>query len=375
MNKITNQDSQSISILRFPLATMIVVLHSMNVENMNVNIPWELYNASFTKTILDILRVFFSRVLGHIVVPCFMIISGYLFFIKFEKWNWHLYKNKLQNRIKTLFIPYILWNIIPVLISLLWLRHENLISNYLNEIQETGILNMFWSYRGMNEVSFFNIPIFCIGTPFNTPLWFLRDLIIFILFSPIIFVLIKRVFYPILIILILWSLNGGNADVYALMWFYIGASFSIKNISISKFSTNSSRIIIPIFILSGSIKLFSFHEGDMLLWEKIIHTLSIMSGISTIFIIASKIKCQLSNRYKKYIASSSFLIYVLHMEFLWRSQMFLEQLIFINAKNNVWQAFAVYSISVFTTIAGLLITNFIMIKYFPRLNYILTANR
>lgn len=63
------------------------------------------------------------------------------------------------------------------------------------------------------------------------------------------------------------------------------------------------------------------------------------------------------------------------MEFLWRSQMFLEQLIFINAKNNVWQAFAVYSISVFTTIAGLLITNFIMIKYFPRLNYILTANR
>ena len=30
MNKITNQDSQSISILRFPLATMIVVLHSMN---------------------------------------------------------------------------------------------------------------------------------------------------------------------------------------------------------------------------------------------------------------------------------------------------------------------------------------------------------
>lgn len=74
MNKITNQDSQSISILRFPLATMIVVLHSMNVENMNVNIPWELYNASFTTTILDILRVFFSRVLGHIVVPCFEVI-------------------------------------------------------------------------------------------------------------------------------------------------------------------------------------------------------------------------------------------------------------------------------------------------------------
>ena len=375
MNKITEQDSRNISLLRFPLATMIVVLHSMNVENMNVNIPWELYNMPFTTTILDILRVFFSRVLGHIVVPCFMIISGYLFFVKFEKWDWTFYKNKLQNRIKTLLIPYILWNIIPVLISLLWLRHGNLISNYLNEIQETGILNMFWNYRGMNEVSFFNIPLFSIGTPFNTPLWFLRDLIVFILFSPIIFVLIKKAFYLILIILILWSLNGGNADVNALMWFYIGASFSIKNISISKFSLSSPKIIISIFILTGSIKLLSFHEGDMLLWEKIVNTLSIMSGISTIFIIISKQRWKLSNNYKKYIASSSFLIYVLHMEFLWRSQMFLEQLIFINAKNNVWQAFAVYSISVLTTIVGLLITNLIMVKYFPRLNYLLTANR
>lgn len=79
MNKISNQDSQAISLLRFPLATMIVVLHSMNVENMNVNIPWELYNAPFETNILDILRVLLSRVLGHTVVPCFMLISGYLF--------------------------------------------------------------------------------------------------------------------------------------------------------------------------------------------------------------------------------------------------------------------------------------------------------
>lgn len=375
MNKISNQDSQTISLLRFPLATMIVVLHSMNVENMNVNIPWELYNAPFETSVLDILRVLLSRVLGHIVVPCFMFISGYLFFTKFEQWDWHLYKKKLQSRIKTLFIPYILWNIIPVLISLLWLHHRNLISNYLNKILETGILNMFWSYRGLNDISFFNVHFFYIGAPFNTPLWFLRDLIIFTLISPLIFMGVRKMFFPILAILILWALNGGNADIYALMWFYIGAGFNIKNISISKFNIDLSKIIIPVFFFSSCIKLFTFHEGDMVLWEKIINTLSILSGISTTFIIASKIKWKLSDKYKKYIASSSFLIYVLHMEFLWRSQMFLKQLIFIHATNNVWQEFAVYLISVFTTIIGLLLVNLILIKYFPRLNYILTANR
>lgn len=99
-----------------------------------------------------------------------------------------------------------------------------------------------------------------------------------------------------------------------------------------------------------------------------------MSGIYIVFMIASCIKLQISDNYKKYIASSSFLIYVFHMELLWRSHVFLK-LVFANVTNNAWQAFAVYLISVLTTIIGLLIINYILVKYFPKFNYILTASR
>lgn len=73
MNKVSEKDSKVISILRFPLAAMIIVLHSMNVENKNVNIPWEFHHMPFDMFVFDILRVLFSRVLGHLVVPCFMV--------------------------------------------------------------------------------------------------------------------------------------------------------------------------------------------------------------------------------------------------------------------------------------------------------------
>lgn len=374
MDKISDTDSKIISILRFPLAIMIVVLHSMNVENINVNIPWELHNVPFEIAMFDILRVLFSRVLGHIVVPAFMVISGYLFFVKFKNWDWLLYKKKIQSRINTLFIPYVLWNIIPILITILWLHHANLISDYLNEICNKGILNIFWSYRGGDNVSFGKFHIFTIGFPFNVPLWFLRDLIIFTLISPLIYIAIRKAFLSILLILLLWSLNGGNADINALIWFYIGAGLSIKNISLSNHRPILRNIIVLLFILNGSLKLFTFHEGNMLLWEKIVNLLSIMSGIYIVFMLASCIKLQVSDNYKKYIASSSFLIYVFHMELLWRSHMFLK-LVFANATNNAWQAFAVYLISVLTTIVGLLIINYILVKYFPKANYILTANR
>lgn len=375
MNKVSEKDSKVISILRFPLAVMIIVLHSMNVENTNVDIPWEFHHVPFDMFVFDILRVLFSRVLGHLVVPCFMVISGYLFFIKFEKWDWGIYKNKIRSRIKTLFIPYILWNVIPVIITILWLHRAELISNYLNEIWNTGIFNMFWSYREEHVISFWGYQLFVVGSPFNTPLWFLRDLIIFVLISPLIYISIKKLFLPTFIIIILWTLNGGNSDIAALMWFFIGASFSLKNISMSNYSLKYKNAFIILFVLCAFMKLFTFHEGKMLLWEKIVNELSIFSGILSIFVIASYLRLHLSDTYKKYIASSSFLIYVLHMEFLWRSHLYLKQLIFTNTLDSAWQAFAVYFLSVPICIVGLLFTHYILIKYFPKLNVILTASR
>ena len=102
--------SATIDLLRFPLAIMVIFIH-MNPEVSN------LFDADFSLIsghgIYNVTGVLLSHVLTHIAVPTFYLISGFLFFINFQKWSWEGYKKKLSSRIKTLLVPYLLWNAIP----------------------------------------------------------------------------------------------------------------------------------------------------------------------------------------------------------------------------------------------------------------------
>ena len=51
-----------------------------------------------------------------VAVPVFFIISGYFFFYQTKAFGKEAYSKKLRKRIKTLLIPYLLWNLLPVLL-------------------------------------------------------------------------------------------------------------------------------------------------------------------------------------------------------------------------------------------------------------------
>lgn len=55
---------------------------------------------------------------GHsivvVAVPVFFIISGYFFFYNIKEFNSGVYVTKLKKRGRTLLIPYLLWNLLPV---------------------------------------------------------------------------------------------------------------------------------------------------------------------------------------------------------------------------------------------------------------------
>ncbi len=52
----------------------------------------------------------------RIAVPCFFLISGYLFFKKLEDWNLDMWKGKMVRRVHSLLIPYVLWNILAAIL-------------------------------------------------------------------------------------------------------------------------------------------------------------------------------------------------------------------------------------------------------------------
>ena len=48
----------------------------------------------------------------------YFFILGYVFFLKVTDFTPDVYKRKLRNRFKTLFIPFIVWNLVAVLVEL-----------------------------------------------------------------------------------------------------------------------------------------------------------------------------------------------------------------------------------------------------------------
>ena len=110
-----NLTSQTISSLRFPLAVMVVTIHARTLNDMDFIPVWP-------PSGMDIalgLQVLFSSVVCHVAMPIFYVMSGYLFFYKLTTFDGRTYKSKLRKRIKTLFVPYLLWNLMQILFTVL----------------------------------------------------------------------------------------------------------------------------------------------------------------------------------------------------------------------------------------------------------------
>ena len=199
---MTNDDllSKTISFLRFPLTVGVVFIHfnivndgfTINGIKCGLNNPdWYYYTINF-----------FSEVLPRLCVPLFFLISGFLFYYR-KNFNYNVYKQKLRTRTMTLLIPYFLWNIIAILITSSK-KLPFISSIFPNEsnmniiLSPERIFKTFFAYSP-NEGIFVN-PIIedattnvsLVPLPINTPMWYVRELIVMVIITPIIYWLIKR---------------------------------------------------------------------------------------------------------------------------------------------------------------------------------------
>lgn len=358
MDKVFHDDSRVIAWLRFPLAAMVVYLHSLNVEFTPIDILNDIRSASYDILFYDTIRILISRVLGHVVVPTFMFISGYLFFVKLDKWKWDIYLRKIRSRIHTLIIPYFLWIIIPVFINIVWLHKPLLISNYLFSIWEIGLWHI-------------------LTDPLNSVLWFLRDLIVLVFLSPVIYILLNKIKYILFIALFVLGLIFENTLIHTGFWFSLGGLFSMFSLSISNFSKRVKNIALWGFMFFGLLKLILYNDNvsDCILMflNNFISQSCILFGVFLCFYFSTTKKCK-NVQFPIWISSGSFLVYVLHMEVLWRVR-WLMNLFAGNIYTSPAWIFFVYIIAPIVTLCILVILNFLLRKFFPKINYILTASR
>lgn len=173
--------SSIITSVRFPLAVMVVYVHSFGEENVIISkIDWRSF--SF-ENLYDVIRVLVSGTISGIAVPSFFLISGYLFFQGLENWNWGIWRTKITRRIHTLMIPYLIWNVLRFLFNVLTMGalfiHGHRMEQFKVWLSENTDLFALWAMPAT-------------GMPVHTPFWFIRDLIVLVVLSPLSYFFFKK---------------------------------------------------------------------------------------------------------------------------------------------------------------------------------------
>ncbi len=230
------RDLQSMVIdwLRFPLAVSVVFIHAFGNPELDLAAVHALPFSS--ESLFNFLRIALSHVATHFAVPVFFMFSGFLFFYRLDDFTFSVYRQKLRRRAATLLVPYVIW-------LLLYLLH--------NEAHKMGAvlikgrpvstlwdwlspgIHLFWnsSVWGFNYHNWLGWPVPLTG-PALIPLWFLRDLMVVVFLTPLVYWLIRRFrLVPVLLLAFcyisgIWFRTPGFS-VGAFFWFSVGAYFSI----------------------------------------------------------------------------------------------------------------------------------------------------
>ena len=224
--------------LRLPLALAVVFIHSFGSPK-NVDMVRLHTDPLCWQSIYDFVRIAGSNVITHCAVPTFFMISGFLFFYKVQEWNFSVYKVKLKKRFWSLLVPYLLWIMLFILHTEIFklggvLLHGKPLSGMWKYVTDNGGLNMLWDSTlwGGYYVDVLGRPA-PMTSPVLVPLWFVRDLMVVVVFSPLIHWLIEKFsFISVLFFGVCYMcrifipIHGFSATCF--FFFSLGAYFSIR---------------------------------------------------------------------------------------------------------------------------------------------------
>ena len=297
--------------LRLPLAICVVFVH-FDIYNENL----VFYRDVIGQPEWVRLTVrFFSKVLPIVTVPLFYLFSGFLFFYG-KDFNKSIYQQKLLKRVRSLLIPYLLWNLIAIV--------KELVTNY-NHIEK---LNLSWyniiisffdiyQHEGIVKRYSFDEAFY----PIDLPLWFVRDLMIVVLFTPVIYWMIQRCkVYSVLclgFIIVLYSTlspypnNGWTGHLLCAFFFFVwGAFYGINRLDfVEVFRKVRWAPFIYVCLLIGDLFMA---PGSIA--HNLIHQLQVLFGAIAFVIIASHFKGQTN----KWLVLSNSVFYIFALHFLIR---------------------------------------------------------
>lgn len=333
--------------MKFLLILGVVLIHcdiyneyAFNISQTNVGI---------------LLCHYISSVLCSICVPCFFVISGYLFFKDVDIFNVLVYKKKIKSRFATLFIPYVFWNTLCCIF--LFIKSRYLGMPGLNVFLDNGSINWINFVKGYFYIEDAN------GFPYAFAFWFIRNLILFVIISPIARIISQS---NILLAVFYIAYMFGDVYYYGFEWFVLGATlvrFKRNNLPINKYNLLVATVMFWSICIA---RIWLENEQYMFIFQ-------VISGFYIMYCLAIVLQRGLKrSQLFNYLVISTFSIYATHQCYcsqvrkLWVS---------VLGDSSFVQPIIAYLLSFITLVFLGVIFNVIMNRYFPKILKIITGGR
>ena len=341
--------SETITWLRFPLIFFIITLHCYSVIRLNGE------HEVYFKTVYP-----FALWLGETGVPGFFFISGYLYFYSKKS-----YTEKIKTRIHTLLIPYLIWNSIMLLLYLISYYSgfpQEINNRSLTEFSVFDYLRLYWDRGEYDNGNI--VPLLC-------PLWYIRNLMIISLLSPLFFYLIKYAKEAFLIIAgIWWLLSYHNAFIQQTIFFFsLGAYFSIESKNPLAILLNVRKPLIILFLAFATCDII-LHITSFYFYNLQIHRISLILNIFVLIILSD---CLISRGIKNdYLPGAAFIVFCVHYPIVVALRKLCVRF-FYDSKDLV-QILLFFLCVMLSTIISVALYQ-ILNKHFPNVKKLLSGNR
>ena len=305
-------ESDTIKLLRFPLIIAVVFIHT-NLGSVSID-GHSLLQTSYP--IYESFSYFLYELVLCLAVPTFFVISGFLFFANSPKLSLTIYLQKLKSRFWTLFVPYVFWNFAVIVCYFI---AQNFITGFVSgnnkliaDYTISDWLWAFWDTGMMNENAYYD------GArnafPICYQFWFIRDLMVTVILSPIIYIILRYaklcgllflgIFYIIKIKIPIAGINS-----LSIFFFALGAYFALyKNDFVEILRKHFNKIVLA--YLAIAIIQYMLKEYDYYLY---IHNFFIIIGVALIFASVSYLlEKNKIGMIPSFIADSNFFIYGYH---------------------------------------------------------------
>lgn len=345
--------SKTINVLRFVLSVAVVYAHFLGTPIDPAKLDYSMLSGA---DIFGLVRLFISFTLSAVLVPMFYLFSGYYFFYKLKEWNLSVYAKKVKSRFQTLLIPFFIWNLIALLVF-----RKDVFSGGFDIVIA---LKALWALYPMPSYHVFT-GSYNLWAPVDMPLWFLRDLFIVSVFSPILYLAIK--YLKVFALIILFYLYYTNTwyhlpglNINSFFYFGLGAYFALNNLNFITASRKvkiSSVLLAAIMLIIGAYYTFS---KELILFFPFMFLVQMLAAFNIFSYLIEKQNFRIS----QLLINASFFIYATHMILiLVKSQEYFRRIIPVN---NTFTAVLEYVFVPLIAISFCVLLYYILNRFIPR---------